>query len=74
MMSRPWKRTVPAVGFRYPVTRLRKVVLPVLVPPEIRMVLRALIAARRNGIGCWTGSIGQYYKAWSPLPKDGPAA
>ena len=35
---------------------LRKVVLPVLVPPEIRIVLRARIAARRKAIGSACGS------------------
>ena len=35
---------------------LRKVVLPVEVPPEIRIVLRAAIAARRKAIGCSAGS------------------
>ena len=21
-------------------------------------------------IGCWQGDLGQYYTAWSPMPKD----
>ena len=35
---------------------LRKVVLPVEVPPEMRIVLRARIAARRKAIGSAAGS------------------